>query len=106
MPSSSDYHEIETEIRYLTTAEGGRQTGVASGYRGQFYYRGEDFDGFQYFPEFTDGEFIELGTSVRALVRFRQKRWDDFHSERITVGMPFEVREGVRTVGRGTVIWV
>lgn len=103
MPNRYAYHEIEAEIRYLTTAEGGRQSGILSGYRGQFYYMGEDFDGFQYFPDFPDGEFVELGKTVRAFVRFSQQRWDDFHSHRITVGMPFDIREGSRVVGRGVV---
>ncbi|MEZ6138980.1 MAG: hypothetical protein R3B84_00280 [Zavarzinella sp.] len=48
---SAIFHEIEAEIRYLTTQEGGRKTGVSSGYRGQFYYGGQDYDGFQYFPD-------------------------------------------------------
>ena len=39
---STGLHEIEAEIRYLTTAEGGRQTGPFSGYRGQFFYEGDD----------------------------------------------------------------
>ena len=38
----ADFHEIEAEIRYLTTEEGGRKHGVISGYRGQFYYGGDD----------------------------------------------------------------
>ncbi|NQU24208.1 MAG: elongation factor Tu [Candidatus Nealsonbacteria bacterium] len=99
-----DYHEIETEIRYLTTAEGGRSKGVWSGYRGQFYYEDEDFDGSQFFPDIADDEMVELGTSVRALVRFLRERWEDVHAARITIGMPFEIREGARTVGRGVVV--
>ena len=97
---SAGFHEIETEIRYLTTEEGGRTSGVFSGYRGQFHYGGEDYDGFQYFP---DDEAVELGTTVRAVVRFFKERWDDVHSGQITVGMPFEIREGRRVVGRGVV---
>jgi translation elongation factor EF-Tu-like GTPase len=96
-------HEIEAEIRYLTTAEGGRKAGVFSGYRGQFAYGGNDYDGFQYFPDVSDGQMVELGTTVRAFVRFLQERWDEVHSKCITVGMPFEIREGSRTVGRGHV---
>lgn len=46
---STRLHEIEVEIRYLTTEEGGRRTGVFSGYRGQFYYGGNDYDGVQFF---------------------------------------------------------
>jgi len=103
MSISDDYHEIEAEIRYLPPAEGGRQTGVFSDYRGQFHYGGNDFDGFQFFPDLADGEMVELGTRVRVLVRFLRERWEDVHAERITVGMPFEIREGARVVGRGVV---
>ena len=42
---------------------------------------------------------VELGTTVRAVVRFLQERWDEVHSTHITVGMPFEIREGDRIVG-------
>ena len=100
---AADFHEIEAEIRYLTTEEGGRRTGVSSGYRGQFFYEGEDYDRFQYFPDLPDGVRVELGTPVRALIRFGQKRWEDVHSKKITVGMPFQIREGNRTVGHGIV---
>ena len=98
---SNLYYEIETEIRYLTTEEGGR-TGVFSDYRGQFWY-GENHDGFQFFPDLAPGERVELGVTVRALVRFPLARWKVFHAHRITVGMEFEIREGRRTVGRGRV---
>ena len=64
------FHEIEAEIRYLTTEEGGRKNGVYSGYRGQFYYDGDDHDGGQFFPEQSEGEMVELGNTVHALVRF------------------------------------
>jgi len=100
---SEVFHEIEAEIRYLTTGEGGRKTGVCSGYRGQFYYDGDDHDGFQHFPDLADGAVVGLGTSVRAVIRFRQERWEDVHSKRLSVGMSFQIREGSRTVGRGTV---
>ncbi len=76
-----------------------------SGYRGQFHYESDDqaWDGSQYFPDLSDGVMIELGTPVRALVRFWYERWEEVHSKRITIGMPFEIREGARIVGRGTV---
>ncbi len=95
--------EIEATIRYLTTDEGGRQSGVYSGYRGQFYYGGQDYDGFQYFPDVPLGVMIELGDAVRAYVEFGERRWREFHSRNVYVGMPFEIREGPKTVGRGTV---
>lgn len=97
------FHEIEADIRYLTTEEGGRKNGVLSGYRGQFYYDGDNYDGFQFFPDQSEGEMVELGITVNALVRFPQSRWDQFHSKRIFVGMEFEIHEGAKVVGRGTV---
>jgi translation elongation factor EF-Tu-like GTPase len=97
------FHEIEAEISYLTTEEGGRSTAVFSGYRGQFFYQGKDYVGFQYFPDLPDGAMVTLGTPVRALIRFRQEMWEDVHSKRITVGMRFQIREGSKTVGNGIV---
>ena len=100
---STDYHEIEAEIRYLTTEEGGRRTGICSGYRGQFFYEGDDDDGSQYFPDLPDGTMVSLGKPVRALIRFRQEMWAAVHAKRITVEMPSEIKEGNKTVGQGVV---
>src|SRR5262245_25769826 len=94
---------IEAKIRYLTSAEGGRKTGVASGYRGQFHYQGNDYDGFQSFPDVDQAAFIELGTEVRAFVEFSKGCWDEVHQHSLYVGMPFEIREGSKLVGRGVV---
>lgn len=96
-------HEIEAEIRYLTTEEGGRMNGVLSGYSGQFYYGGNNYNGMQRFPGLPENELLELGKTVRAVVIFTQDRWDEIHSKQITVGMPFEIREGLKVVGRGVV---
>ena len=98
-----ELHVIETRIRYLTSAEGGRQTGVASGYRGQFYYGGKDYDGFQWFPDFNRGDSVPLGTEVRAFVDFSKGRWDEVHKHSVYEGMPFEIREGPKVVGTGVV---
>ncbi|HEY7154960.1 MAG TPA: hypothetical protein VH575_13445 [Gemmataceae bacterium] len=99
------FHSVEATIRYLTTDEGGRRTGVASGYRGQFHYSGEDWpsDAIQQFPETIAGSMIELGTTVGVILLFPPDRWEEDHSERIFVGMPFEIREGRKVVGRGVV---
>jgi translation elongation factor EF-Tu-like GTPase len=96
-------HWIETRIRYLTTQEGGRKSGVANGYRGQFYYDGEDCDGVQYFPDFAPDEIICLGHEFRVIVRFPQDRWDLFHQHRLCPGKPFQIREGSHVVGEGVV---
>ena len=97
------WHAIEGTVRYLTTAEGGRKSGVANGYRGQFFYDGEDCDGFQFFPDHKEGEFVCLGDTVRVRIEFPPDRWEQHHSMRIYEGMPFEIREGRKIVGRGTV---
>lgn len=97
------YHEIEAEVYYLTTEEGGRKNGVLNGYRGQFHYDGGDHDGGQFFPDFLENEMIELGSIVSVLIRFPQRQWDDIHSGRIKIGMSFFVREGAKVVGRGRV---
>jgi translation elongation factor EF-Tu-like GTPase len=94
---------VEAEIRYLTTEEGGRRGPVASGYRGQFHYEGEDHDGIQSFPDFPAGEFIPLGQPVRALIWLPDERWKDYHSRRIHVGTRFQIREGRKIVGRGVI---
>src|SRR5690349_21226235 len=99
----TDWHIIEARIRYLTPAEGGRKSGVASGYRGQFFYDGQDYDGFQLFPDCGPGEFVELGQEVRAFVQFRPDRWEQVHRHRVHVGIVFEIREGDRVVGSGVV---
>lgn len=101
VPNSAN--KIEATIRYLTTAEGGRQNGVVSGYRGQFYYNGNDHDGSQVFPGLPEGVFAELGTSLQVIIHFPEKRWNEIHSKHIEVGMPFEIHEGSRVVGHGTV---
>ena len=96
-------HVIEVTVRYLTTAEGGRRAKVCSGYRGQFYYNGDDWDGFQSFPDFRENEYIELGQQVRAFVDFSLENWTAIHQHQIKIGTTFLIREGNKTVGNGVV---
>ena len=89
--------DIEAEIYYLTTKEGGRNTPVFSGYRGQFYYNGLDCDAPQEFP---DMEEVKPGETVRAYLAFLSPQ---LHANNIHEGMEFLVREGAKTVGKGKV---
>lgn len=89
--------DIEAEIYYLTAEEGGRKTPIYSGYRGQFYYDGNDWDGPQ---KFKNVEFVDPGSTVKVCIGFIPP---DKHHGQIFVGMKFEIREGARTVGKGTV---
>lgn len=95
-------HIVEARIRYLTADEGGRRTPVGNGYRGQFFYDDNDYDGFQYFPD-HENEFVELGQEVRAYVAFLQDRWDRLHRDKLYVGKQFKIREGAKTVGEGVI---
>jgi translation elongation factor EF-Tu-like GTPase len=89
--------DIEAEITYLPTAAGGRQKGVLSGYRSQFYYDGHDWDAEQ---TFVDCEWVEPGRTVTTHLRFLSPQ---SHDGKLVVGTVFLIREGSKTVGYGAV---
>ena len=89
--------DFEAEIYYLTTNEGGRQTPVGNGYRGQFYYDGNDYDAFQ---EFIGKDICILGDTVNVKMSVLTPK---LHKNKLFVGKSFEVREGARIVGKGTI---
>lgn len=89
--------ELEAEIYYLAEEEGGRKTPVKSGYRGQFYYNGRDWDAPQ---EFIDKEICCPRETVKVQL---QTLSPIFHVGQFRIGQEFETREGARTVGRGRI---
>ena len=89
--------DIEAEITFVPTEEGGRSSPVFSGYRPQFFYDGHDWDADQEYP---DVESVLPGQTVRALLRFISP---DSHIGRLHPGTEFQVREGSRVVARGRV---
>jgi elongation factor Tu len=89
--------DIEAEITFVPTEQGGRKTPVFSGYRPQFFYDGIDSDALQEYP---DVECVAPGETARALLRFY---CPDLHAGRISVGMEFQVREGKQIVAHGRV---
>jgi len=89
--------DIEAEITFVPTEQGGRRGPAFSGYRPQFYYEGTDWDAVQEYP---DVEKVLPGQTVRALLSFMRPQ---LHVGRVTEGMEFLVREGQRTVARGRV---
>ena len=97
MVLGSGLPDIEAEISFLSAEEGGRKNCVYSGYRGQFFYEGHDWDADQQYPEVDE---VLPGQLVRATIRFLSP---ENHLGRVVPGMPFEIREGSRTVGRGVV---
>ena len=99
MPTYPYPPDIEAEITFVTTEQGGRKTSALSGYRPQFHYNGLDCAADQEYP---DVESVAPGQTVRALLRF-------FFVDKVCeviqfyVGMEFQVREGSRVVARGRV---
>jgi translation elongation factor EF-Tu-like GTPase len=91
--------DLTAEITFLTSNEGGRRTFVLSGYRGQFYYDGSDWDATYVFSH----DPVEPGESVEALILLINRT---AHQGRFYPGKEFEIREGNRAVARGRIIWV
>ncbi len=89
--------DIEAEISFVPTEQGGRRTLAFSGYRPQFYYDGRDWDAEHAYP---DVESVSPGQTVRALLWFFSPHK---HVGRVYPGMEFQIREGDRTVGRGKI---
>jgi hypothetical protein len=65
--SGSRPRDVEVELRFLTTAEGGRKVPAFPGYRPQFYYDGRDWDAVHEYP---DVERVDPGDTVRAYLAF------------------------------------
>ncbi|MFJ4986987.1 elongation factor Tu [Streptomyces sp. NPDC088732] len=80
-------------VYLLPAAEGGRRTGIATGYRPQFYVRTADVVG-----------DVDLGAAGIALPGARVEMTVELgRAVPLETGLGFAVREGGRTVGAGTV---
>jgi len=95
---SMDLHSsFEATVVFVPPEEGGRSAPARTGYRALLRYGGIYHDSFW---EFDDALLIEPGAITRARIGL-------LHPEllvgRIAPGDQFEVCEGVRVVGRGTV---
>src|SRR5262245_11497935 len=95
MPRARD---IEVELRFLTTAEGGRKGPAFSGYRPQFYYDGHDWDAVHEYP---DVEQVNPGDTVRAFLAFLSPTE---HLRKLMPGKSFQCREGQRVIAEGQVL--
>jgi translation elongation factor EF-Tu-like GTPase len=89
--------DIEAEITFIPTEQGGRKSLAFSGFSPQFYYDGDDWDAIQEYP---DVQSVSPGQTVRTLLRFLRPH---AHVGRIHPGMEFQIREGARVVGHGRV---
>ena len=89
--------DIEAEVRFLTTAEGGRRGPVKSGYRGQFFYDGLDWDASHDYP---DVGWVQPGDTVRSFICFMSP---EKHVGKLFPGKEFSIREGQKIVGKGKI---
>ena len=90
-------NDIEAEITFLTTEEGGRKTPAFFGYRPQFYYDEHDWDAVQ---EYIGVSEVYPGQTVTAQLAFLSPQC---HVGKLHPGKEFLVREGQRVVARGKV---
>lgn len=90
--------DVEVELHFIATDRGGKSNPVRSGYRPQFFYRGQDWDAHH---TYIDRDEVQPGESVRAYLTFLSP---DLHVGHITEGMPFLIREGRLTVAYGRVL--
>ena len=89
--------DIESEISFVATEQGGRSKLAFSGYGTKLYYDGHHWDADQEYP---DVGRVLPGQTVRALVRFASP---DMHVGRLRPGSEFQVRKDEKVVARGRV---
>ena len=91
--------DVEAEVSYLSTSDGGRQRPVCSGYRPSHDFRlGGCLSDAQH--EYPDREWVYPGQTVRVLLWFLlpKEQVGRLHS-----GFEFTVQEGARILGQGRV---
>ena len=94
--------DIEAEVKFLTTAEGGRHTPVRTGYRPN-HDMGRTDETNDAMHEFAGMDVVPLGKSVLSRMRFLAP---ERQNGRLHVGMQFTIQEGSKIVGRGRILHV
>lgn len=90
--------ELEVEVYFLNTKEGGRKHNIPLNYRsGTFFYDGDHFIALYQFINNTKGI---LGESSDLLVQFISS---EFHMGKFYEGKEFLIIEGSKTVGKGKI---
>ena len=90
--------DIEVELHFVATVEGGRTKPAFSGYRPQFYYDGHDWDAVHEYPDVSQ---VNPGETVRAFLAFLSPQE---HVHKLSPGKRFQIREGTRVVAEGQVL--
>lgn len=89
--------DIEAEIYFLTTEEGGRKTPAYSGYRPQFFYDGNHWDARQ---DYVGVSEVYPGQTATTELTFANP---EYQIGKLYPGKEFLVREGQQVVARGKV---
>ena len=90
---------LTATVTFLRTEDGGRHTPVRSGYRGQFFFDGEDFESaMEVLPE----RWVQPGETTEVGFAFTENSIDRLRA-RIGIGQAFKLREGSRVVANGIV---
>jgi translation elongation factor EF-Tu-like GTPase len=98
MDKSNPRRDVEAEITFLASEEGGRRTPALSGYRPQFYCDGQDFVVVMDF--FGVAEPVYPGQSATAYLSFT---YPEYLVKVLYPGKDFLIREGHQVVARGRV---
>jgi translation elongation factor EF-Tu-like GTPase len=98
MQKSNLRRDVEAEITFLASEEGGRKTPVLSGYRPQFYCDGQDFVVIMDF--FGVAEPVYPGQRSMAHLSFT---YPEYLVKVLYPGKEFLIREGHQVVARGRV---
>ena len=89
--------DIEAQVTFLATEDGGRIGPVSTGYRGDFYVRGNNYVAVHEYP---DVESVNPGQTARVVLRVLRPH---LVAPVLVVNEEFEIREATRTVARGRV---
>ncbi len=90
--------DILATITMFSTAEGGRITPALTGYRPQLRYGGY---GWSAIHEYIGTDSVDPGQTVRAFLTFMSP---EPHVGKLFPGLTFELCEGSRVIGSGTII--
>lgn len=90
--------DIEVEMTFLKTEEGGRTGPAFDGYRPQFFYEGQHWCAMH---TYIGTDSVNPGDTVRAYLSFLSP---EYHVGRIAPGMLFSICEGSRVIAKGHVL--
>jgi elongation factor Tu len=91
---------IFATITFVSANDGGRSTPIASGYRPQFFFEGEDFEcrSIEVLPD----RWVLPGETAHVKITLSEYATDAL-GRRLKLGKTFELREGHKSIAAGVV---